>query len=32
LILEGKVNEGEAVTISAGTDGLTINGDVAEAA
>ena len=32
LILEGTVNDGETVEISAGQDGLTINGVKAEAA
>ena len=32
LILEGGVKEGEIVRVSAGTDGLVINGQMAEAA
>lgn len=32
LILEGKVNDGETVRVSAGADGLTLNGVKAEAA
>jgi len=31
-ILEGRIQDGDTVVISAGTEGLTINGDVAEAA
>jgi len=32
MILEGTVREGDVVHVSAGRDGLTINGQLAEAA